>query len=149
MALFDQINSDMTLAMKARDKVRLEALRNIKKVMLEARTAKGAGSELTDEEVLKMINKLARQGADSARIYREQSREDLYNEEMAQVAVYEAYLPEKLDREEIEKIVRAIIVKTGASAMKEMGKVMGIASKELAGKAEGSEIAAIVKALLS
>ncbi len=149
MALFDQINSDMTLAMKARDKVRLEALRNIKKVMLEARTAKGAGSELTDEEVLKMIDKLARQGADSARIYREQSREDLYNEEMAQVAVYEAYLPEKLDREEIEKIVRAIIVKTGASAMKEMGKVMGIASKELAGKAEGSEIAAIVKALLS
>lgn len=149
MSLFEQINEDLKAAMKAREKAKLEALRNIKKVMIEARAAKGAGTELTDDESLKIIAKLAKQGTDSATIYKEQGRDELYNEEMAQVAVYENYLPEKLSDEALEKAVKAIIEKTGASSMKDMGKVMGIASKELAGKAEGSEIAAKVKELLS
>ncbi len=149
MSLFEQINEDLKAAMKAREKEKLEALRNIKKVMIEARAAKGAGSELTDDESLKIIAKLAKQGTDSATIYKEQNREELYNQEMAQVAVYETYLPEKLSEEEITKIVKSIIEKTGATTMKDMGKVMGLASKELAGKAEGSEIAAKVKELLA
>jgi uncharacterized protein len=149
MSLFEQINEDLKAAMKAREKEKLEALRNIKKVMIEARAAKGAGSELTDDESLKIIAKLAKQGADSATIYKEQNREELYNQEKAQVAVYETYLPEKISDEELTKVVKAIIEKTGATSMKDMGKVMGMASKELAGKSEGSEIAAKVKELLA
>jgi len=148
MALFDQINNDMKAAMKARDKVKLEALRNIKKVMLEARAAKGAGSELTEDESLKIISKLAKQGADSAVIYKEQGREDLADQEMAQVKVFESYLPAKMSDEELTAAVKEIIEETGASSMKDMGKVMGIASKELAGKADGKEIAGKVKFLL-
>ncbi len=148
MALFDQINNDMKAAMKARDKVKLEALRNIKKVMLEARAAKGAGSELTEDESLKIISKLAKQGADSAVIYKEQGREDLADQEMAQVKVFESYLPAKMSDEELTAAVKQIIEETGASSMKDMGKVMGIASKKLAGKADGKEIAAKVKSLL-
>ncbi|WP_372932417.1 GatB/YqeY domain-containing protein [Mariniphaga sediminis] len=149
MSLFEQINNDLKAAMKAREKAKLEALRNIKKVMIEARAAKGAGSELTDEESLKIIAKLAKQGTDSAAIYKEQGREELFNEEMVQVAVYEQYLPEKLSGEELVNVIKAIIEKTGASSMKDMGKVMGIATKELAGKAEGADVAAKVKELLS
>lgn len=148
MALFDQINNDMKTAMKARDKAKLEALRNIKKVMLEARAAKGAGSELTDDESLKIISKLAKQGADSAVIYKEQGREDLADLEMEQVKVYESYLPAKMSDDELTLAVKEIIEQTGASSMKDMGKVMGVASKELAGKADGKDIAAKVKALL-
>ncbi len=148
MSLFDQINNDMKEAMKARDKGKLEALRNIKKVMLEARAAKGAGSELTDEESLKIISKLAKQGADSAEIYKQQNREDLAEQEMAQVKVFESYLPDKMSDEELTAAVNEIIEKTGASSMKDMGKVMGVATKELAGKADGKEIAAKVKSLL-
>ncbi|HKL31648.1 MAG TPA: GatB/YqeY domain-containing protein [Tangfeifania sp.] len=148
MALFDQINNDMKAAMKARDKVKLEALRNIKKVMLEVRAAKGAGSELTEDESLKIISKLAKQGADSAAIYKEQGREDLADQEMAQVKVFESYLPAKMSDEELTAAVKEIIEETGASSMKDMGKVMGIASKKLAGKADGKEIAAKVKSLL-
>jgi uncharacterized protein len=149
MLLFEQINEDIKLAMKAREKERLEALRNIKKVMIEARTAKGAGSELSDEESQKIIAKLAKQGSDSAAIYKEQGREDLYQQEITQVAVYESYLPEKLSDEELETAVKEIIQGAGASSMKDMGRVMGIASKELAGKAEGGDIAAKVRKLLS
>lgn len=149
MSLFEQINEDLKAAMKAREKEKLEALRNIKKVMIEARSAKGAGSELTDDESLKIIARLAKQGTDSAAIYQEQGRDDLYSQEMTQVTIYETYLPEKLSDEELSKTVKAIIEKTGASSIKDMGKVMGIASKELAGKAEGAEIAAKVKQLLS
>lgn len=148
MALFDQINNDMKEAMKARDKGKLEALRNIKKVMLEARAAKGAGSELSEDESLKIISKLAKQGADSAEIYKQQNREDLAEQEMAQVKVFENYLPAKMSDEELTVAVKGIIEKSGASSMKDMGKVMGIATKELAGKADGKEIAAKVKALL-
>lgn len=148
MAIFEQINEDIKAAMKAREKEKLEALRNIKKVMLEARTAKGAGAELTDAEVLKIISKLAKQGSDSATIYKEQGREELYNQETAQVAVYESYLPAKMSEEELTAVVQSIIEKTGAVSIKDMGKVMGIASRELAGKADGKEIADKVKSLL-
>ena len=138
----------MKAAMKARDKEKLEALRNIKKVMIEAKAAKGAGAELSDEESLKIISKLARQGTDSAGIYKTQGRNDLYEQEMKQVGVYESFLPARLTEEELTSAVRGIIEKTGASTMKDMGKVMGIASKELAGKAEGKDIAAKVRELL-
>jgi uncharacterized protein YqeY len=149
MLLFEQINEDIKAAMKARDKERLEALRNIKKVLIEVRSTKGAGSELTDQESQKVIAKLAKQGIDSASIYKEQGRDELYQQEMAQVAVYQSYLPEKLSDEDLEKAVADIIRKTGASSMKDMGKVMGVASAELSGKAEGGDIAAMVRKLLS
>jgi uncharacterized protein YqeY len=149
MNLFDQISEDLKAAMKAREKEKLEALRNIKKVLIEVRAAKGANTELDDQEVIKAIGKLAKQGRDSAAIYKEQSRTDLYEAEMAQVEVLEQYLPKKLSDEELTAAISDIIASAGASGMKDMGKIMGIASKQLAGKAEGKEIADKVKALLA
>ncbi|WP_297091154.1 GatB/YqeY domain-containing protein [uncultured Draconibacterium sp.] len=149
MALLEQINNDIKAAMKAREKEKLEALRGIKKVMLEAQTAKGAGDELSDADAMKIISKLAKQGADSAKIYKEQGRDDLFEQEMKQVAVFESYLPEKMSDEDLSAAVKEIIEQSGASSMKDMGKVMGMASKKLAGKADGKEIADKVKALLS
>ncbi len=149
MALFDQINDDIKAAMKAREKVKLEALRGIKKVMIEAKTAKSAGAELSDDEALKIISKLAKQGNDSATIYKEQGREDLYETEMAQVAIFENYLPEKMSDEDLTAAVEAIIAEVGATSMKDMGKVMGIASKKLAGKADGAAISIKVRGLLA
>ena len=149
MGLFEQINEDMKAAMKAREKEKLEAIRGIKKVLLEARTAKGASEELSDQDIVKAIQKLAKQGNDSANIYKEQGRDDLYEAEMAQVKVFESYLPEKMSDEDLTKAVQEIIVSVGATSMKEMGKVMGIASKKLAGQADGKDIADKVKALLS
>lgn len=149
MKLSEKIDEGIKAAMKARDKETLEALRNIKKSMIEARASKGAGSDLSDEEVLKIVSKLSKQGKDSAAIFKEQGREDLYLKEMAQVKIYEQFLPEKLSQEELEKAVADLIATTGATSMKDMGKVMGVASKELAGKAEGGAIAATVKKLLS
>ena len=148
MTLFEQINNDLKEAMKAREKERLEALRNIKKVMIEAKTAISADAELADEESIKIISKLAKQGTDSAKIYKDQNREDLYNQEMAQVAVYESYLPKKMTGEELTAALKSIIDKLGVTSVKEMGKVMGIAGKELAGKADGKDIAEKVKSLL-
>lgn len=149
MNLFDQINADLTAAMKAREKAKLEALRNVKKALIEAKTAKGASAELDDQEVIKVIQKLAKQGMDSARLYQEQGRDDLYAEEMSQVEVFENYLPKKLTDDELAAAVKNIIESVGASGMKDMGKVMGLASKQLAGKADGKDIADKVKALLS
>lgn len=149
MAIFDQINNDIKAAMKAREKEKLEALRGIKKVMLEARTAKGAGAELSDEEVLKIISKLAKQGNDSALIYKEQGRTDLYDQEMQQVKIFEAYLPAKMSDEELTAAIAVIIAETGASSMKDMGRVMGVASKKLAGQADGKDIANKVKSMLT
>ncbi len=149
MALFDQINNDIKEAMKAREKEKLEALRGIKKVMLEAKTAKGAGAELSDDEALKIIAKLAKQGSDAADIFKQQGRDDLYDQEMAQVSIFQQYLPAKMSDEELSAAVQAIIAETGASSMKDMGKVMGIASKKLAGKADGKDISLKVKALLA
>ncbi|WP_320111719.1 GatB/YqeY domain-containing protein [Draconibacterium orientale] len=149
MAIFDQINEDIKAAMKAREKEKLEALRGIKKVMLEAQTAKGAGDVLADDDALKIISKLAKQGSDSANIYKEQGREDLYEQEMKQVAIFESYLPAKMSDEDLTAAVKAVIEQVGASSMKDMGKVMGIASKKLAGQADGKDIADKVKALLA
>ena len=148
MAIFDNINDGIKEAMKAKDKVRLEALRGIKKVMLEAKSAAGAASELSDTDAIKIISKLAKQGKDSANIYTEQGRDDLAQSELDQVAVFEEFLPTMMDDEELEKAVKAIIEKVGASSMKDMGKVMGVATKELAGKADGSAISIKVRSLL-
>ncbi len=147
--LFDQISADIKDAMKARDQVRLDTLRNIKKVFLEAKTAPGANDTLEDATAVKLLQKLAKQGKESAAIYTQQNRPDLAENELAQVAVIEAYLPKALSAEEIEKIVKEIIAQTGASSMKDMGKVMGLASKQMAGQAEGGTISAIVKKLLA
>ncbi|MEI7524664.1 MAG: GatB/YqeY domain-containing protein [Mariniphaga sp.] len=148
MNLFDQISEDIRLAMLARDKERLEALRNVKKVLLEAKTAKSGAEELSDDAAIKAIAKLAKQGRDSAEIYKQQNRIDLYDPEMAQVKILEGYLPKQMGDEELTAAIIAIIEKTGATSVKEMGKVMGIASKELAGKVDGRLISEKVKSLL-
>jgi uncharacterized protein YqeY len=148
MTLSDKINDDLTQAMKAREKEKLEALRNIKKVIIEAKSSKGAGSELDDEEVVKIIAKLAKQGSESATIYKQQGRNDLYDQEMFQVGVFENYLPSKLSDEELTNRIKSIILESGATSIKEMGKVMGLASKKLAGLADGKDISAKVKDLL-
>lgn len=148
MAIFEDINTGIKEAMKAKNKVKLEALRGIKKVMLEVKTAAGAGDELSDTDAIKIISKLAKQGKDSAKIYQEQGREDLAEVELAQVAVFEEFLPEMMGDAELESAVKAIIEKVGASSMKDMGKVMGMATKELAGKADGSAISGKVRSLL-
>ena len=147
--LFDQISTDIKEAMKARDKVRLETLRNIKKVFLEAKTAPGANDELADDAAMKILQKLAKQGKESANTYTQQNRPDLAEAELAQVAVIEEYLPKALSTEEIEAIVKDIIAEVGATSMKEMGKVMGVASKKMAGQADGGVISGIVKLRLS
>lgn len=149
MTLYDQISEDIKAAMKARDKVRLETLRNIKKVFIEAKTAPGANDTLEDADALKIIQKLAKQGREAAATFAEKNRQDLADSEMAQVTVIESYLPKQLSEEEIEAAVKDIITLTGATNMKDMGKVMGMASKQMAGKADGRAISAIVKRLLS
>jgi len=149
MALFEQISEDIKAAMKARDKVRLETLRNIKKVFLEAKTAPGANDTLEDSDALKIIAKLAKQGKESANTFTEQNRPDLAEAELAQVKVIEEYLPKALTEAEIEDAVKQIIASTGAAGMKDMGKVMGIASKQMAGRADGRVISGIVKRLLA
>ena len=149
MNLFDRISEDIRLAMLARDKGRLEALRNIKKVLLEAKTAKSGAEELSDEAAIKAIAKLAKQGRDSAEIYKQQNRIDLYDPEMAQVKILESYLPEQMGDEELTAAITAFIAQAGATSIKEMGKVMGIASKELGGKVDGRLISDKVKSLLS
>jgi uncharacterized protein YqeY len=149
MSLFDQISNDILTAMKAREKEKLEALRGIKKVMIEAKSAAGASDELSDQECLKIIQKLAKQGMDSATIYKEQGRDDLYQQEIFQVKVFESYLPAKMSDADLATAVQAIISELGASGMKDMGKVMGVASKKLAGLADGKDISDKVKALLS
>ena len=149
MALFDQISEDIKTAMKAKDKVALETLRNIKKVFLEAKTAPGANDTLTDDAAIKIIQKLTKQGKDAAEIYRAQGREDLAEAELAQVKVMEVYLPKQLSAEELEAALKAIIAEVGAAGPSDMGKVMGFATKKLAGLAEGRAISAKVKELLA
>ena len=149
MALFEQISGDIQKAMKARDKVRLETLRNIKKVFLEAKTAPGANDTLSDADAMKILQKLAKQGKESAATYTAAGRSDLAEGEVAQVRVIEEYLPKPLSSEELEAAIKAVISETGAESMKDMGKVMGVASKQLAGKAEGKAISDIVRRLLS
>jgi len=149
MELFDQISEDIKAAMKAHDKVRLETLRNIKKVFLEAKTAPGANDSLADADALKIIAKLAKQGRETATTYTQAGRQELAEAELAQVEVLESYLPKQLSQEEIEAEVKKVIAEVGATSMKEMGKVMGTANKLLAGKADGRVISEIVKKLLA
>lgn len=149
MTLFDQISSDIIVAMKAKEKERLSALRNIKKVFIEAKTAPGANDTLTDDAALKLLQKLAKQGRDSATLYQSQNRPDLAEAELVQVAVIEEYLPKALTPEEIEEAVRTIITETGAQSIKDMGRVMSEANKRLAGRADGKAISEVVKRLLS
>lgn len=147
--LFEQVSKDIVSAMKAKDKVRLAALRNVKKLFLEARTAPGAGDELSDEVALRILAKLAKQGKDTAALYREQGRPDLADEEAAQVAVIEGYLPSQLTPEELTAELTTIIAELGASGPQDMGRVMGVATKRLSGRAEGRAVSAEVKRLLS
>ncbi|MBD5186754.1 MAG: GatB/YqeY domain-containing protein [Bacteroidales bacterium] len=149
MDLFDQISEDIKKAMLAREKVRLEALRGVKKEFLEAKTAKGANGELSDETATKIMVKMVKQRKESAQIYADNNRPELAENELAEAAVIEEYLPKQMTAEELEAELKAIISETGATSMKEMGKVMGIASKRLAGRAEGKAINAKVKELLS
>ena len=149
MEMFDRISNDIKDAMKAKDKVRLETLRNIKKVFLEAKTAPGANDTLTDDAAMKIMQKLVKQGKDSATLYTEQGRADLAEAELAQVAVIETYLPKQISTEELEAALKAIIAEVGAEGPKDMGKVMGTATKKLAGLAEGRAISAMVKQLLA
>ena len=148
MSLEQTISKGIMEAMKAKDTVRLTTLRNIKKYILEAKTA-AAGVELTDADVVRIISKLAKQGSDSAAVYTQQNRPDLAEEELAQVRVMQEFLPRQLSAGELTEAVKAIIAELGATSMKEMGKVMGVASKRLSGQADGKEISAKVRELLS
>ena len=148
MDLFDVISNDIKEAMKAKDKVKLETLRNVKKFFLEAKTAPGANDTLTDDAALKIMQKLVKQGKDSAAIYQGQGRTDLAEAELAQVAVLEAYLPKQMSNEELEAALKEIIAEVSAVGPQDMGTVMGVATKKLAGKAEGRAISAKVKELL-
>ena len=149
MDLFDTVNNDIKKAMLARDKVSLEALRGIKKEFLEAKTAPGASGELTDENAIKILTKMAKQRKESAKIYTEQNRPELAENELAEVSVIERYLPQQLSEAELTAELEKIIAATGASSPADMGKVMGAASKALAGRAEGRAISAKVKELLA
>ncbi|MDE7153892.1 MAG: GatB/YqeY domain-containing protein [Muribaculaceae bacterium] len=149
MDLFDKISADIMTAMKARDKVRLEALRGVKKEFIEAKTAEGAGGVLTDDNAMKILIKMVKQRKESARIYQENNRNELADAELAEAAVIEEYLPKQLSDEELTAELTKIIQQVGATSPKEMGKVMGVASKALAGRADGRAISAKVKELLS
>ena len=148
MSLFDQVSNYIKSAMLAKDKVRLEALRGIKKEFLEAKTAKGADGELSDDTAMKILVKMVKQRKESAQIYTEQNRPDLAEPELAEAAVIETYLPKQMDEAELTEALKAIIAEVGATSAKEMGKVMGVASKRLAGLADGRAISAKVKELL-
>lgn len=149
MDLFDKISDDIKKAMLARDAVRLESLRGIKKEFLEAKTAKGSDGTLPDEKAVQILSKMIKQRKESAEIYTQQNRPELAEAELAQAAVIEEYMPKQLPDEELTAALREIIARVGATSPKEMGKVMGVASKELAGKAEGRAISAKVKELLA
>lgn len=149
MALFEQVSEDIKNAMKAKDKVALEALRGIKKEFLEAKTAKGANDELSDETAIKILQKMVKQRKESAAIFKEQGRTDLAENELAEASVIEKYLPAQMSDEELTAVIKEIIAEVGATSAKEMGKVMGVASKKLAGKAEGKAISDKVKSLLA
>ncbi|HBG42440.1 MAG TPA: glutamyl-tRNA amidotransferase [Porphyromonadaceae bacterium] len=149
MGLFETVNDEIKKAMLARDKVRLEALRGIKKEFLEAKTAKGAHDELSPETAAAILQKMVKQRKDSAEIYASQNRNDLAELEIAQMKVIQEFLPKQLSGEELETALKEIISETGASSPKDMGKVMGLASKRLAGKAEGRAISETVKKLLA
>lgn len=147
--LFDQISADIKTAMLAREKVTLEALRGIKKEFIEAKTAKGSDGNLSDEVAIKILQKMQKQRKESAQIYKEQNRPELAENELAEAAVIERYLPAQMSDAELEATIAAIIAQVGANGPQDMGKVMGVATKQLAGKTEGRLISEKVKALLN
>lgn len=149
MSLQEKVMTAMKEAMKAKDTVALESLRAIKSAILLAQTENGAKAELTAEDEIKLLQKLVKQRKDSAALYQQQGRQDLAEPELAQSAVIEQFLPEQLSEDKIREIVAAIIAQVGAAGMQDMGKVMGLASKEMAGKADGKTISNIVKDLLT
>ena len=149
MGILSNLTEEIKSAMRAKESLKLESLRAIKSAVLLAQTAKGGGAELSDEEAIKILQRLVKQRKESASIFRDQGRSDLATPEEAQAEVIASFLPEQLSEEEVAKVVSEIIVKTGAEGMKDMGKVMGMASQELSGKAEGKLIANLVKQQLS
>ena len=148
MSLQQQVMEKMKLAMKAKDKVALESLRAIKSALLLMQTESGSGDDISEEVEVQLVQKLVKQRKDSATIFIEQGRNDLAEPELAQIAVIEQFLPDQLGEAEIEKVVLDIIAATGAEGMKDMGKVMGMVSKKLAGQADGKTISTIVKSKL-
>ena len=149
MSLLNSLNDELKAAMRAKDSLKLEALRAIKSAVLLAKTATAGDVDLTEEEEIKLLQKLVKQRKDSAVIFKEQNRDDLAAPEEAQARVIAQFLPDQLSHQEIEQIVDEIVAKTGAQGMKDMGKVMGMASKEMAGKADGKTISTIVKQKLN
>lgn len=149
MAIFDTISADIKSAMLARDKVRLETLRGIKKEFLEARSAKGSDGTLSDEQATRIMTKMAKQRRETAQIYTEQNRPELAEAELAEAAVIEEYLPKALSDDELKQRLTDIIARVGAAGPKDMGRVMGTATKELAGQADGSRISVMVRELLA
>ena len=149
MDLFETINGDIKKAMLAREQARLNTLRGIKKEFLEAKTAKGSDGTLSDDAALKILTKMVKQRKESAEIYVSQSRQDLADAELAEATIIEEYLPKQLSDEELTAALTEIIAQVGATSAKDMGKVMGVASKQLSGKAEGRAISAKVKELLN
>ncbi len=149
MTLKQNIESEIKSAMIARDKTRLSALRAIKSMILLEETKSGAKAEISEEDEMKILTKAAKQRKDSAEIYEQQNRADLLEVEMAELAIIQEFLPKAMTEEEVTAAIKAIITQTGASSPKDMGKVMGVASKELSGKADGKMIADKVKALLN
>lgn len=149
MNLFDQVSEDIKKAMLAKEKEKLNALRGVKKELLEAKTAKGADGELSDEAAIAIIQKMAKQRRDSAEIFKTQNRPDLAEGELHELSVIEAYLPKQLSAEELETEVKAIIEQVGAKTPADMGKVMGVATKKLAGVTNGKAISETVKKLLN
>lgn len=148
MSLLQQIDQDIKAAMLAKEQTKLRGLRAIKAALLLAKTEKGVQEELTDDAELKVLQKLVKQRKESAEIYQQQNREDLYQIEREEQEVIEAYLPAQLSQEELEAIVQQLITDHGASGMKDMGKIMGLANQALAGRADGKTISALVKKLL-
>lgn len=149
MSLLNSLTEELKAAMRAKDSLKLEALRAIKSAVLLAKTATAGDADLSEEEEIKLLQKLVKQRKDSALIFREQNRDDLAIPEEAQAEAIVKFLPEQLTIEAIEKIIDDVIVKTGAEGMKDMGKVMGMASKEISGKADGKTISIIVKQRLN
>lgn len=148
MSLFDQITGDIKQAMLAKEKAKLEALRAVKSALLIAKT-KGASSELSNDEEIKILQRLVKQRRESAEIYKEQNRKELYETEVFQADIIQAYLPQQMSDDELSNEIKEIISSLGASSIKDMGKVMGVASKKLSGRAEGKNIADKVKSLLA
>lgn len=149
MSLFETISDAIKPAMLAKDKVRLQALRGIKKEFIEAKTAPGADGELSDDAAMKILVKMAKQRSESAAIYRSQNRPDLAETEEAELAVIQEYLPKALTPEELDAELRKIIAQTGATGPADMGKVMGVATKALAGRADGKTVSAAVRTILA